>query len=260
MTTLPIDIALPDAITQRLTPPTCDDIKIPPPAKRALCLPFGGSFQSIIDVTKAVPDDCAVTFSILLQLPPMMASLGCFLKLLKVMKPLQGFVGGAPNVAKMAEAAAELIPIIADVVLCFEGIQAAIPRFVRDLIKLIAKLLKCLGEQLKSIAALMSGIQLSIQTAQAAGNQALLQQLQCAHDNANAQAQAALGSTDVIQLVLSRAEPLLGLMPGGAPTLTIPTFGSAQSAEELAQVASTMLSVGASLDQVAAALDGLGTC
>jgi hypothetical protein len=43
-------------------------------------------------------------------------------------------------------------------------------------------------------------------------------------------------------------------MPGGAPTITIPTFGSAQDADGLNDTANTMLSVSASLTTIANAL------
>jgi hypothetical protein len=260
MTTIPIDIPLPDAITQRLTPPACADIQInPPPPPFSLCLPFGGALKAIVDTSKQIPDDCAITFSILLQLPPLMASLGCFIKLLKLAQPIMDFAQAVGNPAKLPQAIVDLGSAVAEIVDCFKGLVSNIPLFIRDLLHLIAKMLKCLGESLKSIANLMSGIQLSIQTAQAAGNQALLQQLHCAQSNAQAQAQAALGQTDVIQLVLNLAQPLLGLMPN-APTIAIPAFGSATDVESLQDTANTMLSVGGSLDQIAAVFDHLGKC
>jgi hypothetical protein len=82
-------------------------------------------------------------------------------------------------------------------------------------------------------------------------------QLHCAKDNAKAQADAALGSMDMIAAVLAVAEPLLAIA-GINPTL--PTIGSAQDAAALEEVANTLLSVGASLDQLASTLDALGQC
>lgn len=258
MTALPpIDIKLPDDVVKRLQPPLCDLLKLPEPAKLNLCTPFGGAkLQGIVDATKAIPDDCAVTFSLLLQLPPLMAPLGCFLKLLGLMKPLMDFFDGASsaNLAKIGQAATDIIPAVKEVVDCFLALIAGIPMFVKDLILLIAKFLKCIAQTLKSIAELMGGLVISIATAQQAGNQELLKQLQCAQDNAKAQAKAATESTDVIQLIMTLAGPLLGLMPGGAPTITIPTFGSAEDAFALEDTANTMLSVASSLETIANAL------
>jgi hypothetical protein len=257
MTTIPIDIPLPDAITQRLTPPSCDDIRIKPPETLNLCLPFGGQIQGIVDVSRAIPDDCSLSISLLLQLQPMLASLGCFIKVLKLAQPLMDFVQAVPslNAVKIGEAVGDLLTALTDIVKCFTTIQANAPKFVRDLMHMIAKLLKCLAQTIKSISTMMGGLEISIQIAQASGNQALMQQLQCAKDNASAQAQAAMGTVDVISLVVTLAEPLLGL---AGMSLTLPSIGPAQSAEELADVANTMLSIGTSIDQIATTLDGLG--
>jgi len=259
MPNIPIDIPLPDALTKRLTPPSCDDIKLPTPEKLNLCLPFGGSFQGIVDVTKAIPDDCSLTFSILLQLPPLMASLGCFIKLLKLAQPLMDFVKAVPSVQpqKILGAVPALVDALTEIVGCLTSIQTGVPKFVRDMLHMIAKLLKCIAGQLKSLAELMSGLEISIQAAQASGNKALMDQLKCAQDNAKAQADAATGSMDMIAAVLAVAEPLLQL---AGVSLSLPTIGSAQDAASIEEAANTMLSIGASIDQIASSLDALGSC
>ncbi|MEP6859876.1 MAG: hypothetical protein ABJE66_04610 [Deltaproteobacteria bacterium] len=259
---IPIDIKLPDAIAKAMTPPSCDDLKVPSPQKLSLCLPFGGSFQSITDVSKGIPDDCEVTFSILLQLQPLMGSLGCFIKLLKVIQPLVDIITGlthlpAPDLGKVAGAMPKFVEAAADIASCFLAFQTSIPKFVRDLLHMIAKLLKCIAGTIKSIAELMSGLEISIQSAQASGNKALMDQLKCAKDNAQSQADAAMGSMDMIAAVLSVAEPLLAIA-GITPTL--PTIGSAQDAAALEEAANTMLSIGTSLDQLASTLDFMGQC
>src|SRR5204862_2843368 len=117
--------------------------KLPEPQKFNLCTPFGGAkLQAICDATKAIPDDCAVTFSIMLQLPPLMAPLGCILKLLGLMKPLMDFFDGASsaNLIKIGQAATEIIPAVKEVADCFIALIAGIPMFVKDLILLIAKM------------------------------------------------------------------------------------------------------------------------
>jgi len=257
MADLPLDIKLPDDLLRRLQPPTCDDIKIPQPEKLSICLPFGGSFQGIVDVTKAIPDDCSLTFSILLQLPPLMASLGCFIKLLKLAQPLMDFANAVTNPTKLANVLPELITALQEIIGCFTSIATGVPKFVRDMLHMIAKLLKCIAQQLKSIAELMSGLEISIQAAQAQGNKALMDQLNCAKDNAKAQADAALGSMDMIAAVLAVAEPLLSL---AGVSLSIPAIGSAEDSFAVEKAANTMLSIGTSIDQIASSLDALGAC
>jgi len=258
MPNIPIDIKLPDDVVAQLTPPDCPSISLPAPTTLNLCSPFGGaSFQGIVDVTKAIPDDCSLTFSILLQLPPFFISLGCLIKLLKLMKPLMDFIQAVPNVVTkpggVITAVGELVPAVADVVSCFADLVLGVPKFIKDLILLIAKLLKCIAQSIKSLAELMGGIQIGLQAAQKSGNQALIQQLQCAQGNALAQAQALTNSLDIIGVILDLAGPLMGLMPG-APTITIPTFGSAQDAASMEEAANVMLSVATSLETIAKAL------
>ena len=258
MPEIPIDIKLPDNIVKKLQPLACDTIKLPEPQKLNLCSPFGGaSFQGIVDVTKAIPDDCSLTFSILLQLPPFLVSLGCFVKVLKMIKPLLDLVNAVPHVVdkpgQVVTAVGELVPAVTDVVSCFLDLIAGVPKFIKDLILLIAKLLKCIAQQLKSIAELMGGLAISIQAASAADNKELMKQLQCAQDNASAQAQAVMGSVDVVAVLLALAEPLMALVPG-MPKIAIPTFGSATDAMALEETANTMLSVASSLESIAKSL------
>ncbi|HEX4457771.1 MAG TPA: hypothetical protein VIA18_07360 [Polyangia bacterium] len=251
MPNLNIDIALPPDVQQYLAQPDCATLQIPTPEKLTVCLPFGGSMQGIVDVTKAIPDDCSLTFSLLLQLPPLMASLGCFIKLLKLIQPLTDFFKAVPNPIKMASAIAEILPAAADIVECFTGMMIGIPLFVRDILNLIAKLLSCIAQTIKSIADLMSGIEISIAAAKANNNTELLAQLQCAQANAQAQADAALGSMDMIAAVLAIAEPLLGI---AGVSFSMPTLGSPQDAQALTTAADTMLQIATTLKQIAQSL------
>jgi len=248
---LKIDVKLPPEIQKHLQQPDCASIKIPRPEKLKICLPFGGSMEGIVDVTKAIPDDCSLTFSLLLQLPPLMASLGCFIKVLGLIKPLIDIVKALPDPTAIANALPDFLKAAEEVVACVVQIQLGVPMFVRDMLLLIAKLLKCISQQISSIAELMGGLAISIQTATTSNNTELLAQLQCAQDNADAQAAAALGSMDMIAAVLAIAEPLLAL--AGVP-LSLPEIGSAQDAEALRSAANTMLSIASSLEQVAEAL------
>jgi hypothetical protein len=254
MPSLNIDVALPDDITKYLQQPTCDYLLIPPPPPPIqLCLPFGGRIQGIVDVTRTIPDDCSLSFSLLLQLPPLMASLGCFIKLLGLIKPLIEVIKGIapPDPVALAQAVPDFIKASVDVVACIAQVELGVPMFVRDLLLLIAKLLKCMAKALKDIATMMSGLSISIATAKVNKNTELLAQLQCAQNNANAQAQAALGSMDMIATVLAVAEPLLAL---AGVNFTLPTLGSAQDAQGLEDAANVMLSIGTSLETIAKAL------
>ena len=77
-----IDIALPDELTQALTPPPLC-LNLPKPAMPTLTLPIGGSLLGVADITRGIPTDCSMRFSLILQLAPIMASMQCLLKILK---------------------------------------------------------------------------------------------------------------------------------------------------------------------------------
>jgi hypothetical protein len=257
MANFPIDIPLPQAVKDKLKQLDCDQaIRLPQPQKAPLCLPFGGQMQGFVDPSKAHPDDCSLTFSLLAQLSPLLASLGCFVKVLKLLKPLIDIIGGLTNPAdagKIAAAIPDFTQAASDIAGCFLALTGGVPLFIRDVLLTIARLLKCVAGQLSSAAALMNGVTLKIQTAEVAGNQAMLRSLNCAKDNALTQANAAIGSMDMIAAVMSLLEPLLSLAPG-VPSLSLPTIGNAQDAFEVEQAAHTMLSLATSLEQIAKVL------
>ena len=84
MSNFPIDVPLPDSVKKYLAQPHCADIALPKPGKAEVCLPLGGRLQGMVDATKGIPDDCSLTFSLLLQLGPIMASIECLIKVLKL--------------------------------------------------------------------------------------------------------------------------------------------------------------------------------
>jgi hypothetical protein len=255
MPDLAIDIKLDDHIVKQLTPPTCALLELPEPGTLNLCSPFGGArFQAIVDVTKGIPDDCSLTFSLLAQLPPFMVSLGCFVKILKVAKPLLDFIEAVKtlDVGKIVQAAPALVEALGEVVACLTSLIAGVPMFIKDLLILVAKLLKCISKMILDLAKLIGGLEISIKTAEAAGNKELLDQLSCAKDNASAQAKAAAGSVDIIAVIMAMAEPLMAL--ANIPPPTIPAIASAEDIFTMEQTAHTMLSIASSLEQIAQSL------
>src|ERR1700733_14336463 len=83
-----IDIALPDELTQALTPPQCIDLSLPKPSIPTLTLPIGGQLSGMADFTRGIPTECSMNFSLVLQLAPMMASMECLLKILQFFSDL----------------------------------------------------------------------------------------------------------------------------------------------------------------------------
>ncbi|SMF03006.1 hypothetical protein SAMN06265365_10654 [Tistlia consotensis] len=248
-----LDIPLPEALTKALEEPRCADLRLPKASFPELRLPTGGTIKGIADVTKGIPSDCSMNVSLALQVAPIMASMECLLKVLKflgvLIKTFQnlstgnvaGIPGGLGDIAKAGADVAECIGMVA---------SPAIPfgQFIKDLLLMIAKMLKCMLQSLTSIVELLDGLELEIASAAQNGNDALAAQLECAKENAMLAADGAMQSIDPIATILALAEPFLGLLPG-APTIQLPQLASDASLDSLKQTLTT-------LEQVVQAIEG----
>jgi hypothetical protein len=197
-----IDIVLPDELMQALTPPSCLDLELPEPDLQELQLPIGGSLQGIADFTRGVPTQCSMDFSLILQLAPMMASMQCLLKILK-------FFGDLVNVSPTSLPTAFLDGLSALEECTNMVLPIGMFCFVRDLLLLIARMLRCAVQALESVVAILSGLELEIGLAQQAGNADLLTALKCAQDNAGIAAAGTMQSLQPIIVLLQLADPFL---------------------------------------------------
>ena len=238
MATQAIDVPLPAGLDEYLARPVC--IPMPGPGKAEINLPTGGKLKGLADITKAIPDDCTLSFSLALQLGPFLANLDCLLKIMKVLEPLIGMVDGLskPDPAKVADSVPKLAAAVPPLVECFAKFFGGVPLFVRDLLCLIIKLLGCVVGQLKSIMALMGGLALQIQSAQAAGNSELLAALECAQRNAQVSAQHMVTAVEPVMVLLSLAEPLLGL--AGVNPIQTPALASPDDLEKMQELVATL--------------------
>ena len=84
--TQPIDIPIPVDLQELMQIPECFDLRLDKPVDLSLHLPTGSVLKAMGDVSKAVPTDCALAFNLLLQLGPLLASMECLLKILKLLK------------------------------------------------------------------------------------------------------------------------------------------------------------------------------
>lgn len=255
MTANSIDVTLPDALQEALAQPIC--IALPKPGKAQITLPTGGTLKGISDITKSIPDDCSLSFSLALQLGPFLANLDCLLKIMKVLEPLINVVTALakPDPFKAAEAAPKLIAAVPPLVECFAQFFIGVPLFVRDILCLIIKLLRCVLGQLKSVMAVLGGLSLQIASAKQNGNTELLAALQCAEANANASAQHMVAGVEPILVLLSLAEPLLGI--AGVSPIKTPAIASPEDLAQMQAMVDTLDQLVKTLQLVA---DGLGGC
>ncbi len=249
-----IDIALPDDLQEALKQPICADISLPKPGEVKIDLPFGGTLKGMGDITKGIPSDCSLSFSLMLQLGPILANLECFVSLLRLIKPLIDVIKGLPF--PPVEAIKEFAEAVPPVLECIGKIFGlGIPLFIKDLLCLIIKLLRCMIDQLKSLVALLGGLQLQIDAASAEGNEELLKSLECAKENAMCSGEAAMQAFEPITLILELAAPLMEM--AGAGPIEIPGVAPVEDIEAAEQVIGVLEEFVDTLQLVA---DGLGGC
>jgi len=250
-----IDIPVPEDLKKAFQLPACADVSIPFPKPLKVQLPSGGSLQAFSDLSKGIPTDCAMTFSLMIQIAPLLASMDCLLKILKLLKPLIDVINGLPvppvkAIQEFAKAAADLVPCL------LVPTPASMIPFIRDLLCLIIKALKCFLGQLKTLIGIMQGLSLQLISAQTAGNTELMNTIQCAQENAAASAAHLTASIEPIGVILDLAGSLFGI--AGVEPIKLPQIGSDADLETLNQTVITITDVVAKLEIVVEALGGCG--
>jgi hypothetical protein len=250
-----VDIPVPADLKEALSAPKCIDLSLPEPKKISISLPSGGSLSSLSNAGQNIPNDCSLTFSLMLQIAPLMGSMDCILKILKLLKPLSDAVTSPPPspglISDIAKAVADLTP-------CFLMLTPAgmIP-FVRDIICLVLRILNCLIGQLKTALDFLSGVAIKLENEQAGGNPDpdLIASLECAQTNVLTSVGHLMQSIEPVQVILDLAAPFMSIAGVGA--IQMPALGSAADTEALNQVLTTLEQVVGTLQQI---VDGLGGC
>ncbi|MFL5256248.1 MAG: hypothetical protein ACJ8AI_25795 [Rhodopila sp.] len=240
-----IDIKLPQAIQDQLSIPSCVDLSLPKPTLPQIRLPTGGTIQGIADLTKGIPSDCSLNFSLALQLAPIMASIECLVKVLGLIKPLIDVVQGLgppPDFIKLGKAIPAFLEAAKAVAPCLlvPTPLMMIP-FVADILRLLIALLKCLIQQMRSILELLDGLEVSIAGATADGNAELLATLQCARDNAQTAANGTMQGIEPVKILLELAGPFMGI--AGIKPITIPALAPAADLAALKGVLNTLQTI-----------------
>src|SRR5688500_14436119 len=132
-----LDIPVPDKLREALSAPRCIDLSLGKPKKLTVQLPSGAALTSLANAGQNIPNDCSLTFSLMLQIAPLMGSMECVLKILKLLKPLSDAVTSPPPTPALIK---EIVTAVADLAPCFLMLTPAgmIP-FVRDILCLILK-------------------------------------------------------------------------------------------------------------------------
>lgn len=249
-----IDVELSPELQEALTPPQCIDLSLPKAGSVKLTLPTGGTLQGIADATRAIPTDCTLTANLMLQLGPILANLHCVIKLLQLIDPLIDIVKGLPfppveAIKKFGEA----VPPVVECILALTG--AGMIPFVKDILCLVIKIMRCLIDQLESLIALMGRLQLDLEAAQLEGNEDMIANIECAQENALCAADASFKSIEPVMLIMELAAPLFEFVP--ASPLEIPSFAPAEDIESAQALVDSMKGF---VDAAQIVADSLGGC
>lgn len=248
-----IDIPVPEELQDLMAAPKCLDLRPPPPKTMKIQLPSGGALTALHDIGKAVPTDCSLAFSLMMQIMPLMASMECILKVLKLLKPLSDAVTSPPPTPALIK---EIVEAVADLAPCFLSITPAgmIP-FVRDILCLLLAILNCLIGQLKSLSELVGGLTIQLEAAEASGNKDLVAMLQCAQENSLNSMQHLMNGFGPVGVILDLMAPMMSI--AGVSAIKLPALGDASSTAGLTDALTALQSV---VDTIQTAVDALGGC
>ncbi|MCP4304300.1 MAG: hypothetical protein GY788_05360 [bacterium] len=260
-----IDVPLGSALEKYLEHPPCADLGFLEPKSQSVKLPTGRTLKGVVDITKSIPDDCSLSFSLVLQLAPFLANLECLLKLLDVIQPLANIV---KNLASPDKKEVKNFGTAASVfVECLTDFTGGIPTFLKDILCLIVKILRCMIQQQQSLLNLMGGLSLQMQEAAAAGNTGLMASLECARQNASMSAAHSASAIEPVLVLLALIKPLFGFIPDeekqkldALDGITIPTIGSTEDVEEMNEHLDKLRGVVDAIELVAMALPEPGPC
>lgn len=211
----------------------------------------GAEIKAFADFSQGMPTDCKLTFNLLLQLSPLLASMACLLKILNVIGKLQAFVEAAkPPFTDLPGTIPDLLAAIGALKDCIPAL--AIPQIVfmlKGMLQLIVNFLDCFISQLDSIVKFQASIDLT----QAEGNPVLRESLLCARDNAQA-------SMDNLMLSLQPVQPILSMVTNVASiagqSISLPDLSGVGGGADPAQVVTSLRDAIASLKNVIASLPG----
>jgi hypothetical protein len=217
-----------------------------------ITLPFGGEMKAIRDLSQGIPDDCAMTFNLLVQLQPLLGGIGCLLKILDTLSTMQKFFGSTTpfemvdNAVEVAEKLGELA------VDCLPpAIYFSLMCMVADILKLIIKVLSCLIEFLDSINSFNAMI--DFDTAQ--GNPALLEILDCAQSNSQLTLEHLLAALGPLKSIFAAIEPVIGFVPDLADlSIELPSFEDISPDANLSEVTDKLKEAVDTLEKVVDAI------
>lgn len=192
-------------------------------------LPFG-ELKAFRDFTQGLPTDCTMTFNLLLQVQPLLASMACMLKILNVIGKLKGFFDAVPSPPEMASKAVEVVSAIADLGVCLPpGLFLSFFVTIKNILDLVVNFLLCLISQLEGIISFQAGLDFKA----AEGNPTLTAALRCAQENAQRSAEHLAAAVGPVQPLLDTVGMIAGIV--GLDIALPPLSGTVEPGADMAE-------------------------
>jgi hypothetical protein len=226
-------------------------IELPKVSIPNLTLLGGAELNGFLDFSQGTPTDCKLTFNLLLQLAPLLASMACLLKVLNVIGKLQAFVEAAkPPFLKLPGTIPDLLAAIGELKDCIPAF--AIPQMlimIKGMLSLIINFLNCFISQLEDLLK----FQMSIDLTAAKGNPVLRDTLLCAQSNAKT-------SMDNLMLSLQPVQPLLNMVTTVASiagqSISLPKLSDISANQDQAQTITALKQSIGTIKQVVDSIPG----
>jgi hypothetical protein len=203
--------------TQRPTPPSFP----PAPQSRSITIPGGGNLTATANLPAMLPDQCTVSFNLMLQLGPFLGATECLVNVLKLLESIVGFAQAAPNLKDMVDKAVEVGERFDPVLKCITAWSpVGICPFIKDVLTMIADALECVLELLDSVVSQQA--ELNVKLADAEDNPELAETLQTAIDNTNQLSEHGMSSLGPIFALLGTMSGFLSMLQ--LPALELPSL------------------------------------
>jgi hypothetical protein len=252
-----LDIPVSADVQAMLDIPPCADLRLPQFRPATITLPTGAAIKAIADVSKGIPTSCALNVSLMIQLAPLLASMECLLRILKLLGSLVKVIKGLPfppikAISDFIQAATELAPCLA--------LPVNIPgllQMVHDVLCLVVRSLKCVVDGLNTVVKTLKGLSIQLKIATDEGNTELVATLQCAQENAMTSSASLMQSIEPISAILDLVTPIMEM--AGMSPFKMPALAPAADVAALEGTVQTLQGVVDSLNTIASALPG-GSC
>jgi hypothetical protein len=168
----------------------------------------GAEIKGFMDFSLGAPTDCKLTFNLLLQLAPLLASLACILKIFNVIVKLEDFVNAVkPPFDKLVDVVPGLISAIGELKKCVPIPGIDLYLMIKGILSLVLRFLSCFIDTLEGILQFQATIDLTA----ADDNPVLRDTLICAQDSAKASMDNMMMSLQPLEPIMKVATMLLGL-------------------------------------------------